>query len=782
MNKIELLAPAGSYEAFIAAVQNGANAVYLGGNIFSARAFATNFSNEEIIDAVKYAHLRNVRIYITVNTLLQDFQFDEVVEYLTFLYTAQVDALIIQDVGLVKIVKDHFPDFEIHMSTQASIHNSEGVKYFEELGIDRVVLARENTIEEINEICKNTSIDIEVFVHGALCVSYSGQCLMSSFIGKRSGNKGMCAQPCRLGYHLQKDNVYLNNKELYLLSPKDLCTIDTIDQLISAGITSFKIEGRMKRPEYVAIIVSKYRSAIDRYLENGQIKNQDEAIQDMKKMFNRGFTKGYLLNDSNFMAKKYPGNRGISIGQTVRYNVSKKTVSIKLSDTLKQGDRIVFENNDFTRTITKLYKDGRLVNTGQQNDIVEIELDTKMIHNEKVYKVIDSSLLATAQNSYRDEHCKIPISIEFTGIINDVATLKFSDGTNAVTITSKELVEQAISSPLLETRICQQLQKLGGTVYTMNCININFDKRGTISIKEINRMRRDAVKLLNIERENLKIHDDYMVPNSRRIVNSITPEKTIGVKVWNLEQLCVVLQFPIDYCYFPIGNTLKQALQLAKRKRMTIIPYTMFLTPTKEISHFIDSPEFHQIDTVLVGDYGALQMLKESKKCILGSSFNIYNSSATDFFKDYHGIVLSQEMSAKQIKNLNSNHSNLIFNAYGKSENMISKHCPISEHYYGEKLVGCHRCKDGKYALIDRKKESFTIQMDKYCNMHLLNCHPLYIDQIDKLPVTSILLTFTDEDEKTIKSIIIDYISNIMHNKKSQIKTNMKYTTGYFTD
>ena len=284
MKNIELLAPAGDKEALIAAIQNGANAIYLGGSMFNARAFAKNFDKEELLWAVQYAHLRNVRIFITVNTLYKDEEFEDLIEYLDYLFDIQVDALIIQDIGLFHIVRKRYPDFEIHMSTQASLMNKDAVAYFEEQRASRVVLARENTIEEIQDICSSTSLDIEVFVHGAMCVCYSGQCLMSSVIGNRSGNRGQCAQPCRLKYKFMKNNEILKEKSPYLLSPKDMMTIEHIGDLIEAGVHSFKIEGRMKRPEYVGSVVKAYRKAIDEYLHK-QKSNFEDDIYQMKSMF-----------------------------------------------------------------------------------------------------------------------------------------------------------------------------------------------------------------------------------------------------------------------------------------------------------------------------------------------------------------------------------------------------------------------------------------------------------------------------------------------------------------
>lgn len=259
MNKFELLAPAGTYDAFIAATENGADAVYLGGKLFNARANASNFDNDELKKIVEYAHLRNVKIYVTMNTLLTNNELNEALDFAYDLYNMGIDAVIVQDLGLAKVLHERIPLLHLHASTQMTIYNLAGVKRLEALGFTRVVLARELSLDEIKYICDNTNLEIEVFVHGALCISYSGQCLMSSMIGDRSGNRGKCAQPCRLPYTLLKNGTPL--KSGYLLSPKDLCTIDYFSKL--PNITSLKIEGRMKSPEYVATVVSAYRKAID---------------------------------------------------------------------------------------------------------------------------------------------------------------------------------------------------------------------------------------------------------------------------------------------------------------------------------------------------------------------------------------------------------------------------------------------------------------------------------------------------------------------------------------
>ena len=332
MKDVELLAPVGSFEALKAAVQNGANAVYLGGKDFSARASANNFDRNELKEAVRYAHIRGVQVFVTANTLIKQNEIYDFIEYAKFLYDIDVDAVILQDVGMARLIKKELPDFEIHASTQMVAHSLEDVKYLESVGFDRVVLAREVNVEEIKYICDNCDVDIEVFVHGALCVCYSGQCLMSSMIGNRSGNRGRCAQPCRQKYELIDVHTgeVINSNGDYLLSPRDLNTIEEIDKLIDAGINSLKIEGRMKRPEYVATVIGSYREAIDEYLSTNKVNISDGTMSDLYTIFNRKFTKGLLLGEvgKDVMNSEIPNNQGLYIGKVLDHN--KRTKRLKI--------------------------------------------------------------------------------------------------------------------------------------------------------------------------------------------------------------------------------------------------------------------------------------------------------------------------------------------------------------------------------------------------------------------------------------------------------------------
>lgn len=340
-NKTELLAPVGSMESLHAAIENGADAVYLGGTLFNARASATNFNNEELREAVNIAHLKGVKVYITCNILVDQSEMEEVLDYIKYLYEIDVDAIIVQDLGLLNLVRRLFPDLAVHASTQMTINNEYGVKHLEESGVTRVVLARETPIYEISRIKSSSNMELEGFVHGALCVSYSGQCLMSSLIGGRSGNRGTCAQPCRMAYSIVDENGKLVKDwdKKYVLSPKDLNTIDYIPTMIEAGISSLKIEGRLKKPEYVATIVKSYRTSLDQ--GNGAISETDK--KDIAQMFNRGFTKGVGLGDfgRSFISYEKPGNQGILLGTVNR--VDKYKVYVDLKEDVNEGDIIEFE-------------------------------------------------------------------------------------------------------------------------------------------------------------------------------------------------------------------------------------------------------------------------------------------------------------------------------------------------------------------------------------------------------------------------------------------------------
>ena len=330
MSNVELLSPVGEWDSLVAAVQNGANAVYFGANEFNARMNSKNFNREELKRAIEYAKLRNVKTNLTLNILIKDKEFVQAIELVKYAYECGIDAIIVQDLGLAREIIKLFPDLDVHSSTQMTVYNIDGVKEIEKLGFKRCVLARELSLDEIRNICSNTNIEIEVFIHGALCICYSGQCLMSSSIGGRSGNRGKCAGTCRLPYTLLK-NEHMVEKG-HLLSSKDVCTLDILPELISAGIKSFKIEGRMKSPEYVGLVTSIYRKYIDLANTNKPYIVKQEDKEKLMQIFNRGgFSTGYLKGKlgKEMIYKNKPNHIGIYVGKVLKYNPNKGYVKFK---------------------------------------------------------------------------------------------------------------------------------------------------------------------------------------------------------------------------------------------------------------------------------------------------------------------------------------------------------------------------------------------------------------------------------------------------------------------
>ena len=331
--RVELLSPVGNMKTLYQAIHNGADAVYLGGKNFGARKYSANFTNEELKEAIRYAHLFNVKVYVTVNTIIYENEVKDFLEYIFYLHKINVDALIMQDIGMIKVVKEKFPNLEVHASTQCHNYNDEGISLLKSLGVSRVVLDREMTLEEIKNL--KTDIEKEVFIHGALCVSYSGCCLFSSLNGGRSGNRGECTQCCRLPYALYENNKRIDTEGNYLLSTKELNTLDNLKEILDTDIVSLKIEGRMKSPEYVGYVTRLYRKLIDNYYNKEEMIITDEERENLKLLFNREFTTGYLFNNSNIMNIKTPNHLGIEIGKVIR--VDKDKVHIKLTKTLNQA-------------------------------------------------------------------------------------------------------------------------------------------------------------------------------------------------------------------------------------------------------------------------------------------------------------------------------------------------------------------------------------------------------------------------------------------------------------
>jgi len=509
----ELLAPAGSVSAFYAAVAAGADAVYLGGKRFGARNYAQNFTDAEIADAVAYAHARGVRVYVTVNTLVHDREIQNVAEYLVRLYAMGVDAVLVQDPGLAAVAREIVPGLTLHASTQLTIHNAEGVRWAHGQGFSRVVLARELPLREIERIAEataDTGIGLEVFAHGALCYAYSGQCLLSSVIGGRSGNRGMCAQPCRKPYALVEgktdkygrpaDLCDVTTKEHYLLSPKDLCTYQDLARLAVAPVASLKIEGRMKSAEYVAIVVSAYRRALDAVVQ-GTFGADPSVERDLALAFNREFTKGYLLGDRlrDLMGRERPDNRGLGIGKVTRFDQRNRTVTIVPDRpiTLHPGDGILFSSHEHPAAAWGCALNSEPAVTPEG---IVVAVSRPVIEGARVYLTSSLDLSARARqiagSPFSDLRHPVPVDlavrVDPEGLLTLAGTIR-SPGRAPVPVegTPGLRLVPARSRPLSKEQIAEQIGKTGGTPFGIGTLSLEYDGTLFAPVSEINRVRRE---------------------------------------------------------------------------------------------------------------------------------------------------------------------------------------------------------------------------------------------------------------------------------------------------
>lgn len=484
-NSVELLAPAGGMAQLKAAVENGADAVYIGGTRFNARMKAGNFTDDEIREALVYAHSRDVKIYVTINILLDDEELYDAVGYAASLYSMGVDALIVQDLGFASLIRKFIPDMEMHFSTQGSIYNRSGVLNALNAGFSRVVLAREMTLEEIRKV--TDLCEIEVFVHGALCMCYSGQCQMSRMLGGRSGNRGVCAQPCRLPYTDDR------GEKSYILSPKDLWSLDGLQELIEAGVASLKIEGRMKSAEYVATVVRIYRKYIDMYYSQGRIEISDDDRYELLQIFNRGgFTEGYLRGnpDQDILSGDLPKHQGVHIGKVVR-DRDRNLVEIKLDEgcELDMGDGIEIRGRETGGNVISYLK-------SKKDSLIIGDVRGRFRAGDDVYRISSRSQLAEAAELSEEYRRKRDIGAVFRGIIGEFPELCIYTGDVEVSVKGEHPVEEAINRPTEYDRVRQQIAKLGNTPYNLKYFTAELDEGCAVSIGEINSMRRRAADIL----------------------------------------------------------------------------------------------------------------------------------------------------------------------------------------------------------------------------------------------------------------------------------------------
>lgn len=778
MEKVEILAPAGSMESLVAAINKGADAVYLGGNKFSARAYASNFDNDNMLKSVDYAHSYDVKIYVTLNTILKENEIEEAVRYVGYLYEIGVDALIIQDLGLLKRIKEDFPLMEVHASTQMTIHNGEAAVYFKDKGFHRIVLSREMTLEEIKYISKDLGIETEMFVHGAICVAYSGQCLMSSMIGGRSGNRGRCAQPCRMEYTLRGEKS--GETKGHLLSPKDMCTIEDVEDIVETGVYSLKIEGRMKRAEYVAGVVDNYKKAVNKVLYNKKYDEQAGKRQ-LLQLFNRsGFTNAYLKKNTgkDMMSFNSPKNSGISLG------VVDKSGDIVIKEDLAVGDGIRYRDKGFT--LSKIVHNGNEVKSAKRGDKVKLyPIDYKK--GDELFKSLNKQLFDELEEYLKPYTKKIPLNAVVNFAVDKPVAIKINYKGNDYEVLG-EVVQKAEKRPLDQERIKEALKKSGEVAFKIENIEFENFEDGFMRVSDLNNLRRDIIEKITKEvcrsyRRKRPAKGDKSKVSSEKtnveiICSCITKEQVEALIEMKIENIAVDL-------FSREKNSVKKKdlLELAEKykdinfyvKTSTIVKgeFNKVVNTIEEVSSYIKG--------IITSNVGIISKFKDKLYIIGDYKLNIVNSQSLAFYQEDVDVpTLSLELNRGEIKSLMKNaNGNAAMVVYGKPELMISEYCPIGSTFGGRnKDSGCNGiCSKDKFKLIDRVNEELRVMTDLYCRSYILNPVPLnIIDEIEELKgfgITTFRFDFRDETYKEVKNVI-----SIL--KNGDAFDSKEYTKGHY--
>lgn len=789
---MELLAPSGSMDALIAAVQAGADAIYLGGKAFGARHYASNFSMDELKEAVEYCHLRDVSVYVTVNTLVHDRELADLEKYLQELELAGVDGIIVQDFGVVQIAKKVAPQLELHASTQMTIHNLEAALAFEKMGFTRIVLARELSLAEIESICQGTSLEIEIFVHGALCVSYSGQCLMSSVIGGRSGNRGKCAQPCRLPYQLLKDNkvVSLIDGE-HLLSPKDLNFLEYLPAFEKIGVKSLKIEGRMKSPEYVATVVHSYKEAMK------DIRSKPKSKGNLEKVFHRGYSAGYLtkVTGKAMMATQRPNNLGEKIGKVTK----EKGKSVVIYDIFPAlGDKIEIHYGNSTKT--------EVIDVSTETIKTNGYVVSSAIPSEStVYRVYDKNHMSWASAFYKEskrQYHSRPIQMTLKGEMGSVLQLTIQDQKgNFVEVMGEQPIEKPLKKALDYDLIRKQMEKLGGTPFHLEQLNLDLPESFFLPLSELNQIRRNGLDILIqklLRRDSITVQPMQEEEAFGLQQQPSFKESQIYVAVKTVDQARVALAEGADVLGIEgdFKSNLQNALAIAKyarsAKKESILLFPRII-PEEEVAIYhrvIEDSFISNFDGVELSSFAFLEKIRSlhpTLKIIGGFSLNILNEESAKFYlRDYFDeVTLSPELTIKEIAHISQLWGErLQIQVYGNQEVMISKFCAIGAYMGSLDRGAClGPCNWGKpFYLKDRKNEVFPLVTDEHCRMHILNGKALsllpYMQKIHTLKVKTLRLDGRLFHDFSLMANVVRAFKKSIKEKTSFSKEDEKYLLG----
>lgn len=789
---IELLSPVGDFECLKAAVQNGADAVYFGANLFSARAFAKNFDLENLEKAINYAKLRGVKTNLTLNTLIKDDEFEDAVMLAKKAYEFGIDAIIVQDLGLATTLIKNFPNLPIHASTQMTIHNLDGALEAEKLGFKRAVLSRELPINEIEYICKNSNIEIEVFIHGALCISYSGQCLFSSMIGGRSGNRGKCAQPCRLPYELLEDDNKIDSG--YLLSTRDLCGLEFLPQLINCGVKCLKIEGRMKNPQYVATVTRIYRKYIDLVLNNKPYIIDENDKKDLLQAFNRGgFSNGHLSNDPNkkLVFKEKQNNMGIYLGKIKKFNSNKGLITLTLNDNLEIGDSIFAEKETSNYTISELMKNDKNIKQGIYGETVTFgRMKGNINIGDKIYKTASKKLTSFALESFSKEFKKIHLDCNISIKQNENINIyvKCLEHNIESSFVYNYIPLPAENKPLDKEKIIQQFSKTTDTPFEFSNLNIILDNNIFIPVSILNDLRRTTIN--NIEKEiiaSFKHTSDFcFVDKNIKEKNNVVNKKISLL----LNELNVDLDYTnlidIDNIYIPLkyfySKKYTDILSILSNK-FNIYIYLPNVLREKYINNLFSilntSISQFNIKGLILSNIFYLNIINriDNKNLDLVANYtlNIFNKFSVDELKSFGftNLTISPELNKNSIINICNYNIDTELIVYGNTPLMTTNYCLLGTTNICYKDCSRNCSNNKKYYLKDRLGLKFRIIPDNLQTITTIYNSKTTSISYEDFNVNSLRIDVLDESIETINKIISCVKSNTRFEGKDYTNGNL---------
>ena len=827
MNKVEILSPAGSIDNLKAAINASCDAIYIGGSKFGARAYADNPKQDMLLEAIDYVHLHDKKIYLTVNTLLKNNELkDELYDYLSKYYIAGLDAVIVQDMGVLHFIHKHFPGLAIHGSTQMSLNMAEGANVLKDYGMTRFVPGRELSLEEIKDMRSKTDLEIEVFVHGSLCYSYSGQCLMSSVFSGRSGNRGRCAQPCRMPYTLA-NTMLSRDEEKYLLSPKDIASIDLIPDLIDAGIDSFKIEGRMKRPEYTAITTYVYKKYVEKYLEMGREKyeryifdNQKEYKQDKMNLldiYNRGgFSDGYFKqrNGRSMITLDKPNHSGVQVGRVKK--ITKGRVWIHLSEDINKGDVLKIVGTDMEKNSYE-YTTGIALKAGQT---AETNYDRRVILEEgaPVYRVRNNELIHALETNFVNGKTEILIDGRVDAIQGEKLLISLKKDDVKISLEG-DIVEEAKNQPMSEDRIRKQVDKINDTHFIFNRLDIKVEGRPFIPVRKLNELRRQAIDKLeksiissfHREKPNVIIRQvDNSVNGFKDIEEQSKDDETnklgISVLVHRKDQLEVVLDHnEVTSVYLDSDiarlDDLKEIITYVKQRNKKIYLYMPHIFRKTTYEYFKMNVE--KKDSVLKEDcldgflirnmeeYEFIHKYLFDKEIITDYNLYIMNKEATKTWNELgvYKFTAPLELNKHELQELSGLYDDFI--VYGRTPLMVTAQCPMktvcggdNKHLVKPRNNYCCGKDQDNLELIDRLNIRFPVVRNcRHCYNTIYNSLPLSLlsntREVLNLRPSNIRLDFTIEDKETT-SRVLDKFIKVYYYGKDNVKDLDEFTRLHF--